>query len=128
MDVRAYGHYLPISAQKLRLVCDQVRGMDVDQALIVLKHMPQKGADIAYKLVASATANAEENFELNRQDLFVAEIFADGGPVQKRVKAGARGRYKPRVKRSAHLTVVLKEHDYSNVRPAARKETANNGS
>lgn len=122
MDVRATGHYLPISAQKLRLVCDQVRGMDADQALIVLKFMPQKGADMIRKLVASAVANAEENFELNRQDLFVAEIFADGGPSQRRVKAGARGRYKPRVKRSSHLTVVLKEYDYANV--TVKKEKA----
>jgi large subunit ribosomal protein L22 len=123
MDVRASARYLPISAQKIRLVCDQVRGMDADQALIVLKFMPQKGADMVRKVVASAIANAEENFELNRQDLYIATIFADGGPSQRRVKAGARGRYKPRVKRSAHLTVVLKEYDYSNV--TVRKETTN---
>ncbi len=69
MDVRATARYLPISAQKMRLVCDQVRSMDADQALIVLRFMPQKGAEFLYKLLESAVANAEENFEMNRQDL-----------------------------------------------------------
>lgn len=116
MDIRVKARYLPISSQKLRLVCDQVRGMDADQALTVLKYMPQKGSEFTYKLVASAVANAEENFELNRQDLFISEVFADEGPSQKRIKAGARGRYKPRIKRSSHLTLVLREHDYNTVR------------
>lgn len=109
MDVRAKTRYLPISAQKLRLVCNQVRGMDAEQAHTVLKFMPHKGATFVYKLLGSAMANAEENFELNRQDLYIEQLFADEGPSQRRVKAGARGRYKPRVKRSSHLTIVLRE-------------------
>lgn len=123
MDVTAKVRYIPISTQKLRLVCDQVRGMDADQALVVLKYMPQKGAEFAHKLVASALANAEENFELNRQDLYIAEIKADEGPSQRRVKAGARGRYKPRVKRSSHLVVVLREYDFSQMAASKEKET-----
>ena len=115
MDVRATARYLPISAQKMRLVCDQVRNMDADQALIVLRFMPQKGAGFLYKLLESAVANAEENFEMNRQDLHITHLVADEGPSMKRVKAGARGRYKPRVKRSSHLTVVLAERDEESV-------------
>ncbi|NLE50923.1 MAG: 50S ribosomal protein L22 [Chloroflexi bacterium] len=111
MDVRATAKYLPISPQKMRLVCNEVRHMDADQALTVLQFMPQKGADFARKLVESAVANAEMNFELNRQDLYISELKADDGPRLKRVKAGARGRYKPRVKRFTHLTVVLSERD-----------------
>ncbi len=111
MDVQAVARYLPISAQKMRLVCDQVRGMDADQALIVLQFMPQKGADLLFKLIESAVANAEMNFELNRTDLYVSTLMADVGPSMKRVKAGARGRYKPRIKRSTHLTVVLSERE-----------------
>lgn len=111
MDVRAVARYLPISAQKMRLVCDQVREMDADQALIVLRHMPQKGAKFLYKLIESAIANAEMNFEMNRTDLHISHLVADEGPSMKRVKAGARGRYKPRVKRSTHLTVVLTERE-----------------
>jgi large subunit ribosomal protein L22 len=111
MDVSAKATYLPISAQKLRLVCDQVRGKDAEEALVTLKFMPQKGAGLVYKLLASALANAEENYELNRQDLFVVTLTADEGPRQRRYKAGARGRYKPRIKQSAHLKVVLREYE-----------------
>jgi large subunit ribosomal protein L22 len=111
MDVQAVARYLPLSAQKMRLVCDQVRGMDADQALIVLKFMPQKGAEFVHTLIESAVANAENNYEMNRQDLVVSQIHADEGPSMKRVKAGARGRYKPRTKRSTHLTLVLSERE-----------------
>jgi large subunit ribosomal protein L22 len=109
MDVRATARYLPISPRKMRLVCDQVRGMDADQALTVLRFMPQKGARFVSKLIESAIANAETNFELNRRDLYVSYLVANEGPRLKRMKAGARGRYKPRMKRMSHLVVVLTE-------------------
>jgi large subunit ribosomal protein L22 len=110
-EVRAINRYVMISPQKLRLVCDQVRGMSAEQALTVLKFMPQKGADIVSKTMASAVANAENNLDLSRDNLFVARIFADEGPVLKRMKAGARGRYKPRIRRTSHLTVILAERE-----------------
>jgi large subunit ribosomal protein L22 len=111
MDVRAEWKHASISAQKLRLVCDQVRGMDAEQALAVLQFMPQKGAVIVKKLVESALANAENNFELERENMVIKTIFADGGPMLKRFKAGARGRYKPRLRRTSHLTVILSERE-----------------
>ena len=111
MEVKASARGLPISPQKIRLVCDEVRGKDAEQALAILRFMPQKGAEFVGKLIASAVANAENNFELNRQDLFVKTIFADEGLKMKRMKAGARGRYKPRVKRASHVTVVLDERE-----------------
>ncbi len=111
MEVRASRSYASISAQKIRLVCDKVRGMGAEQALTVLQFMPQKGAEIVHKVVSSALANAENNFELAREDMVVAEVFADGGPMLKRFKAGARGRYKPRKKRTSHVTVVLAERE-----------------
>lgn len=111
MEVRAFARGLPISAQKIRLVCDQVRGKDADQALMVLKYMPQKGAAFVFKLLASAVANAENNNEMNRGDLFIKSIFADEGMTLKRMKAGPRGRYQPRVKRYAHVTIILDERD-----------------
>jgi large subunit ribosomal protein L22 len=111
MQVQAVTKHLPISAQKLRLVIDQVRGMYADEASVILRFMPQKGAALALKTLESAIANAEENYELNRQDLVIQTIMADEGPSMKRVKAGARGRYKPRVKRTAHLTVILEERE-----------------
>ncbi len=110
MEVRAHVTGLPISAQKIRLVCDEVRGKDADQALAILRFMPKKGAKFVGKLIDSAIANAENNNELHRSDLYISQIFAGEGPQMKRMKAGSRGRYKPRLKRSAHVTVILAEH------------------
>ena len=111
MEVRALTKYLPISPRKLRLVCDRVRGMDAQEAMIVLDFMPQKGADLVSKTLSSAMANATNNFDLNPDDLFVSQIYAGDGPTLKRFKAGARGRYKPRLKRTAHLWVFLAERE-----------------
>lgn len=109
MEVRARASTLHISPQKLRLVCDQVRGKNAEQAITILKFMPKKGADLVAKVVASALANAENNYQLNRFDLVIKTIFADDAVRLKRVKAGPRGRYQPRVHRYSHLTVVLDE-------------------
>jgi large subunit ribosomal protein L22 len=111
MEVTAKTKYLPISSQKLALVCDQVRGMDAEEALIVLKFMPQKGSEFVAKTVKSALANAENNFDLNPRDMIIAQIWAGEGPRLKRYKAGARGRYKPRVRRLSHLWVTLTERE-----------------
>lgn len=111
MEVRAINKHLSISPQKLRLVCDQVRGMDAEQARVVLQFMTQKGAEFIGKTLNSAIANAENNFDLDPSGLFISEIFADEGPRLKRFKAGARGRYKPRVRRTAHLTIILGERE-----------------
>lgn len=109
MEVRAKTKYLSISPQKLRLVCDQVRGMNAEQAKVVLQFMPQKGAEIVRKTLVSAIANAENNYDLNPNELVVSQIWADEGARMRRFKAGARGRYKPRVKRTSHLTLILAE-------------------
>ncbi len=111
MDVRATTRHLPISAQKLRLVVDQVRGMEAEQALTVLKFMPKKGATYVSKSLASALANAENNFDLNRGMMVVSTIHVDEGVTLKRMKAGARGRFKPRLRRYSHLTVILSERE-----------------
>jgi large subunit ribosomal protein L22 len=108
-NVRAEARYLPISAQKLRLVCDQVRGLNAEQALVVLQFVPKKGAKFVHKLITSALANAENNFDLAREDMTVATIMVGGGPMLKRFKAGARGRYKPRLRRTSHLTIILSD-------------------
>ncbi|MBX3063546.1 MAG: 50S ribosomal protein L22 [Anaerolineae bacterium] len=109
MEVKAHATTLPVAPQKLRLVCDQVRGKDAEQALVILKYMPQKGAEFIYKVVASALANAENNFQLNRTDMYIKSIFADEAIKLKRMKAGPRGRYQPRIRRYSHVTVVLDE-------------------
>jgi large subunit ribosomal protein L22 len=111
MRVQAKASYLSISPQKLRLVIDQVRGLGAKQAMTVLQFMPKKGAKFVHKALASAVANAENNYDLNPDDLVVASIYAGDGPRLKRMKAGARGRYKPRVRRTAHLTIILDERE-----------------
>jgi large subunit ribosomal protein L22 len=108
-EVRAIVKYVPMSPRKVRLVIDQVRGLAVDDALAILKFTPKAAAKPVAKVIASAAANAEENYGLSREDLYVSQIFADVGPTHKRWKAGARGRVKPILKRSSHITVVLEE-------------------
>jgi large subunit ribosomal protein L22 len=110
-EVRAYVSNISISPQKLRLVCDKVRGVNAPDALALLKFIPNKGAHFISKAVSSAMANAENNLDLDPTELYVRTIFADGGPMLKRFKAGARGRYKPRKRRTSHLTVILAERE-----------------
>jgi large subunit ribosomal protein L22 len=98
-----------ISPQKVRLVIDQVRGMQAEQALAMLRHMTQSAAQPVAKTIASALANADENEGLSREDMYVAIISADGAPLRKWRRFGARGRFKPIIRRSSHITVVLEE-------------------
>lgn len=108
-EFRAQRRFLPISAQKVRLVIDVIRGQDANQALEILRFLPQRSASSVLKLVNSAVANAEENFGISRDDLFVAKIFADEGPTRMWRRFGARGRFKPILRRSSHVTVILRE-------------------
>lgn len=108
-QIRAIRKYLGLSPQKVRRVIDQVRGMHVDDALGLLLFLPQRAAGPVAKLIRSAVANAEENFGLNRDDLWIVEITADQGPTRKWRRFGARGRFKPILRRSSHVTVVLEE-------------------
>ncbi len=111
MEVRAIGKYNRVSPRKARLVCDAVRGKDIDEALGILRFLPQKSAPIIAKIVKSAAANAENNYDLDPGDLYVKRIYADDGPTIKRYRAGARGRAKPILKRSCHITVIVDERD-----------------
>ena len=110
-DIRAQLRFLTISAQKVRLVVDLVRGKNAVQAMEILRFAPQNAALPVGKLLASAVANAEENFGVSRDDLFVAKIFADEAPPRKWRRFGARGRFKPVLRRSSHVTVVLRERE-----------------
>jgi len=109
MEVRAITKYTGISPQKTRWVIDQVRGMQAEQALALLRYMKQSAAVPVAKTIASALANAEENLGLAREDMFIATIMADGAPVRRWRRFGARGRFKPIIRRSSHITVVLEE-------------------
>jgi large subunit ribosomal protein L22 len=108
-EIRAEGRHVWQSPRKVRLVIDQVRGMGALTALSTLALMPQRAARPVHRLISSAVANAENNFGMVREDLYIAEISADGGPVRRWRRFGARGRFKPIRKRSSHITVVLRE-------------------
>lgn len=106
-EVRAVLKYSGISPLKTRLVADQVRGMNADEALSRLRYMPQSAAKPVAKAIRSALANAEENLELSHEDLYVASIFVDEAPNRTWRRFGARGRFKGIIRRSSHITVVL---------------------
>jgi large subunit ribosomal protein L22 len=108
-DYRAHLHFLSISAQKVRLVVDQIRGMGANDAMDVLRYTPRQAAVPVRKLLASAIANAEENFGVSRDELIVATVFADEAPTRKWRRFGARGRFKPVLRRSSHVTIILRE-------------------
>lgn len=113
IEVRAVEKYIPMSPFKVRLVANAVKGKQVDEALAQLKFMTKAAAGPVAKAIKSAAANAEENFALNRADLYIARIQSDEGPIRKWRRFGARGRFKPILKRSAHITVVLGEREES---------------
>jgi large subunit ribosomal protein L22 len=114
-EVKAVARYIPISAQKVRLIVDLVRGKGAEEALDILRFMPQKSAEPVFKLVQSAVANAEQNYGLEIDELYISRIFADEGPRRRLApyggRFGARGRFKPIIRRSSHLTVVLAERE-----------------
>ena len=111
---KAQTRFLPMAPRKVRLVVDVVRGMNAVEAVDVLRFMPNAAADPVAKLIKSAMANAEENFGADRDDLYISTIFADEGPRHRLApyggRFGGRGRFKPIIKRSSHITVVLSEY------------------
>ncbi|MBP6788369.1 MAG: 50S ribosomal protein L22 [Candidatus Promineofilum sp.] len=114
-EVRAIVRHIPMSTQKVRLVVNAVRGMDASKALDTLRFMPQAAAQPVFKLISSAIANAEENYGLEMDELVVSEIWADEGPRHRKAPHGGRfagrGRFRPIVRRSSHITVVLAERE-----------------
>jgi len=108
-DIRAHARNVPISPQKVRLVLDLVRGKDAKQAVEILRFVPNRAARPVVKLISSAMANADENFGLNPDDLYIHNIYANEGRTRRWRRFGARGRFKPILKRSSHITVILRE-------------------
>lgn len=111
MEAKAVAKYVRMSPIKLKPVCDLVRGKDLAEALNILKFTPGRGAELVEKVVQSAQANAENNFEMDASNLYVAEIAANQGPTMKRWRAGAQGRGFRILKRSSHISVTLKERE-----------------
>lgn len=108
-DIRAELRYCNISAQKVRLVIDTVRGKNADKAINQLKFLNKAAAKPVSALISSAIANAEQNYGLTRENLFIHSIIANEAPTRKWRRFGARGRFKPLLRRNSHITVILRE-------------------
>jgi len=109
LKIYASARFIPISPQKVGRVIDLVRGMEVNSAQDVLQFTPNVASKPVSKVLRSAIANAEENYGVSRDDLYVHSITADKGPTRRWRRFGARGRFKPILRRSSHITVVLRE-------------------
>ena len=107
MQTSAIHKTASISPQKVRLVADQIRGLQVERALEVLQFSPKKAARIVRKVLESAIANAEHNDGADVDELKVSVIMVDQGPVMKRIKPRAKGRADRILKRSSHITVTV---------------------
>ncbi len=114
-EIKAKSRFVQISPRKVRLVVNAIRGMNANEALDKLRFMPQGAAEPVFKLVQSAVANAEQNFGLEADELYVSRIFADEGPRHRKSPYGGRfagrGRFRPIIRRSSHITVVLAERE-----------------
>lgn len=111
MKVRAVAKDVGISPQKVRLVIDMVKDKKVDEALTILSFLSTPTAKAVAKVIKSAAANAENNFQMSPADLKITDIFADQGHTLKRFRPQSRGRVSPILKRSSHITVFVAEKE-----------------
>ena len=108
-EAKATLKYARISARKVKIVADLIRGKKVEEALAIVKFTPKASSEILEKLLNSAIANAENNHFMNRKDLVVSEIYANQGPTLKRIRPAAKCSAVRIRKRTSHITIVLRE-------------------
>ena len=111
MEARAELRQVRISPRKVGIVLDLIRGKDVETAMAILKNTPKSACEYLEKLLKSAIANAENNHNMDKNNLYVAECFVAPGPVLKRMRPRAQGRAFRVLKRTSHITIALKERD-----------------
>ena len=111
MEAKAYLKYARISPRKVKIVLDLIRGKDAAVAMGILKNTPKAASEYLIKLLNSAIANAEHNFDMDVSKLYVSECFVCPGPILKRVRPRAQGRAFRIEKRTSHITVVLTEKE-----------------
>ena len=109
LEARATLKYARISARKVKIVADLIRGKDVNEALAIVKFTPKASSEIIEKLLKSAIANAENNHNMTSNNLYVDQIYANQGPTLKRIRPAAKGSAVRIGKRTSHITIVLKE-------------------
>ena len=111
MEAKAYLKYLRISPRKVVILCDLIRGKDVKTAAAYLMQTPKAASEPVLKLLKSAIANAENNFNMDRNNLYVSECYVCPGPMLKRIRPRAQGRAYRILKRTSHVTLVVKEKE-----------------
>ena len=111
MEAKAHLKYARISPRKVKIVLDLIRGKDAGTAMGILKNTPRAASELLIKLLASAVANAENNFHMDSSKLYVAECYANEGPTLKRIMPRAKGSADRILKRTSHITIVVKERD-----------------
>ena len=109
MEAKAVAKYIRVAPRKVRVVMDLIRGKNVADAFAILKFTPKVGADVIEKVLKSAVANAENNFDMNVDKLYVSSAFVDQGPTLKRIHPRSRGQAFRILKRTSHVTVVVEE-------------------
>ncbi|WP_297965194.1 50S ribosomal protein L22 [uncultured Anaerovibrio sp.] len=109
MEAKAVAKYVRIAPRKVRVVMDLIRGKSVVDAFAILKFTPKVGAEAIEKVLKSAVANAENNFDMNVDNLYVSSCFVDQGPTMKRIHPRSRGQAFKILKRSSHITVAVDE-------------------
>ena len=111
MDAKAHMKYVRISPRKVKIVCDLIRGRDTKTAKAILSQTPKAASALLLKLLNSAVANAENNFNMDPDNLYVSETYANPGPILKRIMPQARGRAYRINKRTSHITIVVAEKE-----------------
>ncbi len=109
MEAKAVAKYVRIAPRKVRVVMDLIRGKSVADAFAILKFTPKVGAEAIEKVLRSAVANAENNFDMNVDNLYVSSAYVDQGPTMKRIHPRSRGQAFKILKRSSHITVAVEE-------------------
>jgi len=109
MEARAVARHIRIAPRKVRIVVDLIRGKHVGEAFAILKHTPKVASEVVEKVLQSAVANAEHNYDMNVDNLIVSQVFVDQGPTLKRIHPRSRGQAFKILKRSSHVTLVVKE-------------------
>lgn len=109
MEAKAHARSVRISARKAKLVVDLIRGKQVGEAISILRHTPKSASPVVEKLLNSAIANAEHNYSMDVNNLFVSEVFVNQGPTMKRFRPRAMGRASRINKRTSHISLVVSE-------------------
>ena len=107
MEAKAVAKYIRVSPLKVGFICNEIRGKQVDEALSILKFTPKKGAKVLEDVLNSAVANAENNFNMDRDKLYVSDAYANDGPHMKRFRPKAKGMAYPILKRSSHIGIEI---------------------